>query len=378
MNTTDNIAAPATAVGGAITILRISGPDALAIGNHVWSGHASLSHAAVRRVMLGRCGGDTALAVFMQGPASYTGDDVVELHCHGGAAAARHVLSELLKSGCRMAEPGEFTFRAFVNGKLDLMQAEAVAEIIGSGSDFAYRSAEARLAGAFSDELRELRAEAVAIRAECESHLDFPDEELDWDETLPQRIDRLRTRLEALAATGRLGEALTEGVAITLAGKPNSGKSSLLNRLLGNDRAIVTDIPGTTRDTLECGVELRGIPVKLTDTAGLRISSDPVEKLGVERSRRAITGAELVFWVLDASAADPATELAELRDAAPARGIAVWNKCDLLPCDASLPETDWPAVRISALDGTGLEHLLDCFAEQVTGAKLPEKLPAAA
>ena len=182
MNQSDNIAAPASAVGGAVTVIRLSGPGVLEIANKVWQGKKTLSAANARRMMLGNVAGDPTLAVYMKAPFSYTGDDVVELQCHGGAAAANAVMKLLLSSGCRLAEPGEFTFRAFVNGKLDLLQAEAVADLISSASESALHMAEKQLAGSLSSRIDELYDSLIELRSECESRLDFPDEELDFDE----------------------------------------------------------------------------------------------------------------------------------------------------------------------------------------------------
>ena len=202
MNTFDNIAAPATGIGGAVSIIRISGPDALAIGRKVWHGRTPLSPEHRREMLLGRVGVDSALAVYMPGPASYTGDDVVELHCHGGQSAADQALRLAFNAGCRLAEPGEFTFRAFVNGKLDLAQAEAVNDVISAGSDLALKVAARQLDGALSRKLERIYDELNELRAECESRLDFPDEELAWDPEVAAKLDDITnfTRRAASAA----------------------------------------------------------------------------------------------------------------------------------------------------------------------------------
>lgn len=363
MNTTDTICAPATAIGGAIAVIRIAGPDAWPMLQKVWQGGMPPGPTCPRRMVLGRVGGDQVLGVFMPGPHSYTGDDVAELHCHGGARAAHAVLAAVREAGCRMAEPGEFTFRAFANGKIDLVQAEAVGDLVAAQSDMALHLAERQLAGALSGELGRLRGELVEILAECESHLDFPDEELDWDNALAVRLEPLCARLETLTRSGRAGALLREGVRLVIAGRPNAGKSSLLNRLLGYERAIVTDIAGTTRDTLEERTEIRGIPVRLIDTAGLREGGDVIERIGMERSRESLRTAEVVFWVLDA-AADPQAEAAEMAAAAPPCTVAVWNKMDVAP-EVGLPQVAFPTVRISAVTGAGLEELADTFAAMV-------------
>ena len=370
MNTFDNIAAPATGIGGAVSIIRISGPDALAIGRKVWHGRTPLSPEHRRKMLLGRVGVDSALAVYMPGPASYTGDDVVELHCHGGQSAADQALRLAFDAGCRLAEPGEFTFRAFVNGKLDLAQAEAVNDVISAGSDLALKVAARQLDGALSRKLERIYDELNELRAECESRLDFPEVELAWDPEVAAKLDDITNRLRELYETRGIGGALRDGVELVLAGHPNAGKSSLMNLLLGYDRAIVTPIPGTTRDTVEAQTVLRNLPVRITDTAGLRESSDPIERMGVERSRKSIATAGVTFWLLDASAPDLEAEVAGMEQAHPAHRIAVWNKIDLA-ADRKLPEISGPVVRISVLKEEGINELLDAFAAATAGSPRP-------
>ena len=376
----DTIAALCTAPGGALNILRISGPDALNVGTAVWHGRHELGSAPRRTMLLGKvcsrpgdpASGEPCLAVFMPGPASYTGEDTVELHCHGGAYAPRRLLGAVLAAGARSAEPGEFTKRAFLNGKMDLTQAEAVADLIAAKSDSAARLAEKQLAGRIRTEIDAFRGTVIRLLAEFESRLDFSEEDLDWEP--PEKcIAELGTAAEAvrrlIRSAGR-GTILRNGVSVVIAGKPNAGKSSLLNTLLGFDRAIVTEIPGTTRDTLEETVSLRDIPVRLTDTAGLREGSDdPVEKLGIRRSLDSLRDAVCIFWVLDAStAADAEEAAAHLRKNRPEKTglIALWNKTDLPGSPSNLPDLgDIPAIRISAKTGAGLAELLDRFAEMV-------------
>ncbi len=369
MNQSDNIAAPASAVGGAVTVIRLSGPGVLEIANRVWKGKKELSAAVTRRMMLGEVDGDPTLAVYMKAPKSYTGDDVVELQCHGGAAAANAVMKKVLSSGCRLAEPGEFTFRAFVNGKLDLLQAEAVADIISSASESALHLAEKQLAGTLSSRIDQLYDLIILLRSECESRLDFPDEELDFDNSVPEKISDTRRAINELIENGRISGIIRDGVQVVLAGKPNAGKSSLLNRILGFDRAIVSAIPGTTRDTVESPAVIRNIAVTLTDTAGLRESDDPVEQLGIERSFRSIRAGMVTFWLLDASLDDPAGEVAAIDRNSPGL-IAVWNKCDLAQ-DKELPETGLPTVRISARSGENIDMLFDEFEKVVFAGKTP-------
>ena len=303
---TDTIAALCTAPGGALNILRISGPDALRIGRQVWHGKNELGPAAARKMLLGKvcrgndpASGEPCLAVFMPGPASYTGEDTVELHCHGGSFAPGRLLRELIGAGARMAEPGEFTKRAFLNGKMDLTQAEAVADLIAAKTESAARLAEKQLSGRLGDNIRQLRETLTHLLAEFESRLDFSEENLDWlpTEKCLAEMQNTADRLDRMIRSADDGSILRDGVKVVIAGRPNAGKSSLLNALLGFDRAIVTEIPGTTRDTLEEFVSFRNIPVRLTDTAGLHESvSDPVEQLGIQRSLDSLKGASCIFW----------------------------------------------------------------------------------
>jgi len=374
MNTTDTIAAPASAISGAVAIIRLSGSEALSIARRIWHGRRDPGAPEnIRKMLLGKVGDAPVLAVYMKAPHSYTGDDVVELQCHGGAAAAHAVLTAALDAGCRMAEPGEFTFRAFVNGKMDLLQAEAVADIVRSGSDAALKLAEHQLAGRLSSRLEHLYELINRFRSECEARLDFPDEELDFSPGVPDALTEAAALTDRLLATLPAGAALRGGVSIVLAGRPNSGKSSLLNLLSGRDRAIVSDIPGTTRDTVECDAVIRGIPVHLTDTAGLRESRDAIEKLGVERSRRSIAAAQIVLWLLDLAAPTPEEEIAELERSAPPGSIAVWNKLDIA-CErrpSELPER-FPVVTISAQTGENLDALYDAIMRRLFDRTRPE------
>ncbi len=367
MNTTDTIAAPASAIGGAITVIRISGPEALRIGNAVWQGKTPLDAKSARVMKLGKIGVEPTLAVYMAAPRSYTGDDVVEIQCHGGAAAADHALGKIFAAGARCAEPGEFTFRAFVNGKLDLTQAEAVADIINSSGEAAFNLAARQLSGALGEKLRALYELLNLLRSECEARLDFPDEELDFTPDLPGFGEAEKT-FNALLATRIFAEKLHHGITVVLAGQPNVGKSSLLNRLLGYHRAIVSEIPGTTRDTVEADCTLRDLPIHLIDTAGLRETADPVEKLGVERSRDSISRAQITLFLLDASMPDLTAASAELDPAALPGVIAVWNKIDLTP-DRELPALPCPTVKISAATGENMEALLDLLVEKVFGSR---------
>lgn len=373
MNCVDTIVAPCTGIGGAITVIRIAGPEALSVGNRVWQSSRPLSKECAREMRLGKLGGAHTLAVYMPSPNSYTGDDVVELHCHGGAATADFALREILSLQCRLAEPGEFTFRAFVNGKMDLVQAEAVAELIHSASEGARMVSERQLAGELSARLRNLKEQVNLLRSECEARLDFPDEDLDFDNTIAEKAATIGDEIQLLLSTKNWGAALRDGVSVVLAGRPNSGKSSLLNGLLGFDRAIVSPAPGTTRDTIEENIVLRNIPVRLIDTAGLRESGDLIEAEGVARSRRSIAAAQVCFWLLDSTGDDLKNALLELTESGNPNIIAVFNKCDLVP-EMKLPEISVPAVKISAKTGYNFELLLDKFVEVVLSGK-GERLP---
>lgn len=370
----DTIAAFATAVGGAIVVVRLSGPCALAIAARVWQGRAPLEQRPHRCLRLGVVRGDAGvldrgvLAAAMPGPHSYTGEDVVELHCHGGALAARLVLLELLRQGCRHAEPGEFTRRAFLNGRLDLTQAEAVADLIAAHSQSAVHLANRQLEGALGRRVNALYDGLTDVLAEVESHLDFPEEGLDWTPVadLCARLAAAQGDLSRLLASRHEGEVLRDGVRVVIAGPPNVGKSSLLNAILGRDRAIVTDIPGTTRDTLEELAHIRGIPVRLVDTAGLREHGDIIEQKGIERSRESLRTAHVILWVFDASR--PYREQAWEDLGASATVILVGNKRDRTAAPPDLPPGMPPAVLTCALSGEGLEDLFDAIEKTLWGS----------
>ncbi|MBR7143600.1 MAG: tRNA uridine-5-carboxymethylaminomethyl(34) synthesis GTPase MnmE [Lentisphaeria bacterium] len=389
MNTVDTIAAVATAPGGAIGIVRISGEHALSAAQAVWHGRKSLCRENARMMLYGLIGtpGEPALAVYMPNPHSYTGEDVVELHCHGGAVTVRRTLEAVLRQkNIRSAEPGEFTMRAFINGKLDLAQAEAVGDIITATGDATLNLALRQLAGTLSNTVNDIREQLLLLASDCESRLDFPDEELEFDDSslLVERLDSACTALRKLINSAHAGAILRQGVRVALAGKPNAGKSSLLNALLGIDRAIVSSIPGTTRDTLEERAVLRNIPVEITDTAGLRDADDEIEALGIQRAKDAMKQSQIVFYLLDASSDDLDSELKEFasnRQWNNQQLIAVWNKIDLAK-ERILPEiADVPCVKISARTGENLETLLDLFEKLVwqddgNGSDTPEAVNA--
>lgn len=359
----DTIAAIATGLGGGVAIIRISGPDALAIGNRVWKGRKLLSVQVARQLLLGAVAKqdseiDDCLAVYMPGPRSYTAEDVVELQCHGGTFVARAVLAAVLSEGARHAAPGEFTKRAYLNGRLDLTQAEAVADVISAQSEMALHTAHRQLQGHLRQRVAGIDGELREMLAEIEVRMDFVDEDLDWtaEDQLHQALQNAERLVRELLLYRQEGEVLREGIRLVLAGAPNAGKSSLLNLLLGHDRAIVTDVPGTTRDTLEEYAHIREIPVRLIDTAGLRETEDVVERAGIDRSHDSIRGAQLLIWVIDLTAPLDGQQL----DPALVAGrtvIAAANKCDLHT--GELPALDVPIVAISARNGDGIEALRD-------------------
>ena len=360
------IAALATAAGGPVAVIRLSGADALSTVQALWRPlgrrNALDAPGQERRLLLGQLfdAPDGALidsqclAVYMPGPESYTGEDVVELHLHGGAAETRLALQALARQGVRGALHGEFTRRAFLNGKMDLTQAEAVAEMVGATSAAALSLANRQLAGQLGGRVNGLYDQLQVFLSEMESHLDFPEEELEWMAmpSLVAGLDGCRDALLRLAATRMEGEVLRGGVTLAIAGAPNAGKSSLLNRLLGRDRAIVSETPGTTRDTVEAECVIRRIPFRIVDTAGVRESDDRIEKAGVERSRQAVAEADVILWLMDATL-PPAAALpfpAEWPHHGPV--VTVANKCDL-------PNHHVPdgAVAISALSGENMAAL---------------------
>ncbi|HHY92304.1 MAG TPA: tRNA uridine-5-carboxymethylaminomethyl(34) synthesis GTPase MnmE [Firmicutes bacterium] len=308
----DTIAAIATPVGvGGIGIVRVSGPEALQIGDCVFrparGGKVSEQRtytARYGRVLHPRTGQvvDEALALVMRAPGSYTREDVLELQCHGGPLPLRLALEAVLAAGARLAAPGEFTQRAFLNGRIDLAQAEAVADIIRAQTDMSLAVAERELEGRFSEEVRRLAAELLEVAAQLEVGIDFPEDDIPElaPGELTSRLEAVRKGVEQLLATGRRGRVLREGLATVIVGKPNVGKSSLLNALLGTRRALVTNVPGTTRDVIEEVVDIQGVPVRLLDTAGIRETSDVVERLGVEASKERLQEASLVLFMLDA------------------------------------------------------------------------------
>ncbi len=304
---------------------------------------------------------DEVLLTYMQAPHSYTREDVVEIHCHSGWAVIQQILHLVLQEGARLARPGEFTQRAFLSGRLDLTQAEAVLEVIQARSQASLRVAASHLAGSLGRTLTEQRQVILDLWARVEADLDFGDEipELDYRELLPP-LEAVSRELAALCRSYSQGRILREGLQVVLAGRPNVGKSSLLNRLLQCDRALVTDIPGTTRDVLAESLVIEGLPVCLLDTAGLRPAQDVVEALGVARTRQHLQEADLVLYLLDASQPWQSEDTVLLQELADRQVVVVLNKCDL-PRRLSPAEVEaacsLPVVCVSALTGEGLGEL---------------------
>jgi tRNA modification GTPase len=366
----DTIAAIATAPGrGGVGIVRVSGPGCRAIAEALL-GRVPEPRSAELHRFRGADGEpvDEGLALFFPAPASFTGEDVLELQGHGGPVVMDLLLGQVLERGARVAEPGEFTQRAFLNDKLDLAQAEAVADLIDSGSAQAARAALRSLQGEFSSQVHGLAEAVLELRMWVEAAIDFPEEEVDFlgDRALDTRLQSIRQRFAELAETARQGALLRDGLTLVIAGRPNAGKSSLLNRLAGYDAAIVTPIPGTTRDVLRERIEIDGLPLHVLDTAGLRESPDEVEAEGIRRARRELERADRVLFVVDA--ADPAAmaaveqDLAALPSNAP-RTVVV-NKIDRAGAAPRIEPGAAPRVHLSAATGAGLDllrtHLKDC------------------
>jgi len=398
----DTIAAIATPLGeGGLAVIRISGPQALAvtdkcfrpIGKNSRKPSAATSHTIqYGKITRGGKTIDEVLLAVLRAPRTYTCEDTVEITCHGGILPARLVLDALLENGARLAEPGEFTRRAFLNGRLDLAQAEAVADLIHSRTELALAAANEQLAGKLSQRINQLRDEMMETLAHVEAHIDFPDEDIapDTRDQLLKRLENGVTFMDELLRTANEGQILRRGIRAAIVGRPNVGKSSLLNQLLGRDRAIVSPIPGTTRDTIEETANIRGLPVVLVDTAGLREARDEIEKEGVRRSHESLARAEFILHVLDASEPLTVADKKFLNEFAGKKRILVRNKIDL-PVKLELldevglavprePRRDrdiapyQPVVDVCCLTGQGIEALKDAVKELVWSGEIKAEM----
>lgn len=335
----DTIAAIATAYGeGGIGIIRISGEESFKILNEVFEPAGDTGEIISRRMTYGRVIDkdnnqliDECMAVFMKAPKTYTAEDVAEIYCHGSVVSLKNTLELVLRKGARMAEPGEFTKRAFLNGRIDLSQAEAVIDVVRAKTDKSFDVAISQLQGALSLKVTEIRNLLLDLLVDITVNIDYPDEdieELTFDK-MENQVLLIGDKIEKLLSTARSGRMIREGIRVVIAGRPNVGKSSLMNSLLRESRAIVTDIPGTTRDTIEEAVSIRNIPVYLVDTAGIHETSDRVEQLGIERSKEAFNSADLVVLVIDANQPLQEEDRLLMSFTGNRQCIAVLNKQDL-------------------------------------------------
>jgi tRNA modification GTPase len=372
------IAAPATGIGGAIGIIRISGPGTYAIVNSLFSpaGRKDIISAGGYTVHLGSLRKDDdfideVLVTLFRAPASYTGEDAAEISHHASPFIQRRIMELLIDLGAKPATPGEFTLRAFMNGRIDLSQAEAVADLIAADSEAAHRLAVTQLRGGFSEGIEKLRKELITFTSLIELELDFSEEDVQFADrfAMTETVIKIKEMVDRLASSFRLGNAIRKGIPVVIAGRPNVGKSSLLNVLLEEERAIVSDIPGTTRDTIEEVLHLEGLLFRFIDTAGLRHAGDEIEELGMERTRNKLRAADIVLAMTEAtdSAVDIsafAGSVSELTGTSGARIILIVNKSDLITRSvASSLEKElislcpFPVIFVSARDSTGIDDL---------------------
>lgn len=383
----DTIAAVATAYGeGGIGIIRISGENSLNILKEIFEFSGSSCEFQNRRMTYGKIVDrdenkviDEVLAVYMKGPKTYTAEDVVEINCHGSIISLRKTLSLVLRKGARPAEPGEFTKRAFLNGRLDLSQAEAVIDIVKARTDTGYDTAVAQLGGMLSARVTEIRQRLLDLLVEITVNIDYPDEDIEeiTYERLDEEILLIGDMIDKLLSTASAGRMIRDGIRTVIAGKPNVGKSSLMNGLMREERAIVTEIPGTTRDTIEEFINVRGIPVCLTDTAGIRETSDKVEIMGIERSKEAFGSADLIILVLDGSEeiSDEDYEIIEYIKGR--NSLILVNKSDLEarfgPADIKRIFPEGRIIETSLITGRGVEEVEDAIEEMVYGGNLSQR-----
>ncbi|MEQ8385400.1 MAG: tRNA uridine-5-carboxymethylaminomethyl(34) synthesis GTPase MnmE [Coleofasciculus sp. A1-SPW-01] len=372
----ETIAAIATAVvpqQGSVGIVRVSGENALEIarqlfhapGRQLWQTHHILygyvRHPQTQQIV------DEALLLIMQSPRSYTREDVVEFHCHGGIMPVQQVLQLCLELGARLAQPGEFTLRAFLNGRLDLTQAESIADLVGSRSPAAAQAALAGIQGKLAVPIRQLRATCLDSLAEIEARIDFEEDLPPLDEAgIIAQLQQVLTNIKQILATADRGQLLRTGLNVAIVGRPNVGKSSLLNAWSRSDRAIVTDLPGTTRDVVESQLVVGGIPIQVLDTAGIRETVDQVEKIGVERSRRAAEAADLIVLVIEATAGWSSDDQEIYTQVKHRPLILVINKTDLAPADSvSYPDSIDRVITAAVTKNEGIEALEQGILEAV-------------
>src|SRR2546425_7377680 len=391
----DTIAARAGRRGeGGLAVIRLSGPAVLAgadksfvpAGKHSLRPPAAQTHT-IHYGKIERAGRtvDEVLLSVMRAPRTFTREDVVEITCHGGILAAKQVLDTVLANGARLAEPGEFTKRAFLNGRIDLTQAEAVADLIHARTELSLAAANEQLAGKLSQRINRLRDDMMKTLAHVEAHIDFPDEDIapDTKAQLLSRLERGVEFMDELLRTANEGQILRRGIRTAIIGRPNVGKSSLLNQLLGHDRAIVSPIAGTTRDTIEETANIRGLPVVFVDTAGLRESGDIIEQEGIRRSRETVAQAELILHIFDVSEPFTVQDENYLKQFAHKKRIIVRNKIDLAPRlvfpRESLPlasklNSVSPVVDVCALTGQGIESLKDAIKDLVWAGEIKAEM----
>ena len=356
---TDTIVAPATPPGaGGVGVVRISGDDAERIAKAML-GSLPEPRVATYATIKNSSGEalDQGLALYFPGPASFTGESVVELHGHGGPVVMSLLVDAAIELGARLAEPGEFSKRAFLNDKLDLVQAEAIADLIESGTAQAARAALRSLNGAFSDAVNGLAEQLTALRMYVEAAIDFPEEEIDFlaDDELVERLSDCAATFESLLSKAAVGRVMRDGYQVVIVGKPNAGKSSLMNRLSGEETAIVTEIAGTTRDVLRERINIDGLAVELVDTAGLRDNPDRIEEEGIRRARKAMAAADAVLWIQDATEPVPERIEEPVPDGVPV--TIVRNKIDLSGDAPGIVGGDRPIVQLAARTGEGLDAL---------------------
>jgi tRNA modification GTPase len=369
----DTIAAIATAPGeGGIGIIRISGEKSLQVAQSIFKSKSGkmIKDYNARTLIYGTVVDnekviDEVLVAYMKGPNSYTAEDVIEINCHGGFISVKKILELILSKGVRLAEAGEFTKRAFLNGRIDLSQAEAIIDVIKSKTDMAHEVAQSQLEGSLAKKIKDLRMNVTEVLAHLEVSIDFAEEDVEeiTYQTLEEKALELRNEIKKLYDTAESGKILRDGLKTVIVGKPNVGKSSLLNSILGENRAIVTDIAGTTRDVIEEFVNIKGIPLKIVDTAGIRETEDVVEKIGVEKSRESFSTADLVIMVLDASRKLSEEDMEILESLKNKKTIVLLNKMDLEPqielekIEEFINSED--IIKISALKHQGIEELQD-------------------